>query len=40
MSTSTHEPPAPAAAILQAGLSSYLSRHEVMDSELTRLRQP
>jgi predicted PurR-regulated permease PerM len=27
----------PAAAILQAGLSTYLARHEVMDSELTRL---
>jgi predicted PurR-regulated permease PerM len=26
----------PAAAILQAGLSSYITRHEVMDSELTR----
>jgi predicted PurR-regulated permease PerM len=30
----------PAAAILQAGLSTYLTRHEVIDSELTRLRQP
>ena len=27
----------PAAAILQAGLSTYLAHHEVMDSELTRL---
>jgi len=26
----------PAAAILQAGLSTYLTRHEVMDSDLTR----
>jgi hypothetical protein len=28
--------PLPAAAILQAGLWTYLTRHEIMDSELTR----
>ena len=30
----------PAAAILQAGLSTYLTRHEVLDSALTRPRRP
>jgi len=30
----------PAAAILQAGLSAYLTRHEVVDSDLTREQPP
>jgi predicted PurR-regulated permease PerM len=30
----------PAAAILQAGLSAYLTRHEVMDTDLTREQPP
>jgi hypothetical protein len=30
----------PAAAILQAGLSVYLTRHEVVDSDLTREQPP